>query len=95
MQSLGEFGAGFLVPILRMAFLIGACVVADKISARILPRTVESERRGCLLTLVIAALILLVAFLLFEPALRVLERYSCRHAGDYDLCMNPEIGDWM
>ncbi|WP_324694573.1 hypothetical protein [Novosphingobium sp. RL4] len=90
----GEFGAGVTATILSLIMLAASIWIGMKISDRVLPKN-SSDEKGCLVGLLFAALAFGVLTLVFAPAIHVLKSYSCRSAGDYEMCMDPPASDPM
>lgn len=93
-EGLGEFGAGVLSVVAMCAIMVASLWAALKISELLLPKH-ASENLGCFVVLSIAAVIFALLALVFGPAIEMLESYSCRHAEDYELCMDPPQADPM
>jgi hypothetical protein len=90
-DSLGDLGAALIAKALVIAWLFGSIAIAMKLHPRLarhLPRAAPPFAHYAIGAATFIAAATALGFLIF-PAMETLERRACRHATNFEDCMDP------
>lgn len=89
----GSFGAGLI----RIAALMAILSISTLVSIKVVDRVANdaSDNRKLAIGCPVIIVVMVLLMILFGPALHALQEFECRHAEDFDFCMNPPDYDPM